>query len=292
MDSQRPSRTAEGAAALRVWHTLLDDPPHVFDDSIVRSMLSGPTRLMLHAPPSMVRSAIRARESLQPELAALRGQVVLRSRFAEDALEAALFNGCDQVVILAAGLDTTAQRYPELALSGGLIEVDHPATQAWKRERLPADLAETVRFVPVDFERDTLDARLTEAGLRNHAPMFVNWLGCTYYLEPAAVTATFEALGRIAAPGSQIVLDHWLPEPGLNWRPRLLLAGVRFAVALQQEPLRCLMTARELAERAAAGGWQVAEQLDAAAQRERWLAGRSDTLSLPDFAHLTRLVRV
>lgn len=291
MDSQRPSRTAEGAAALRVWHTLLDDPPHVFDDSVVRRMLSGPTRFMLHAPPSMLRRAIRARESLQPELAALRGQVVLRSRFAEDALNAALSGGCGQVVILAAGLDTTAQRHPDLAHAGGIIEVDHPATQAWKRERLPVDLADAVRFVAVDFERDALDLRLAEAGLRSDVPMFVNWLGCTYYLEPEAITATFEALGRIAAPGSEIVLDHWLPEPGLHWRPRLLLAGVRFAVALQQEPLRCLMTARELADRAAIGGWQVAEQLDAASQRERWLAGRSDTLSLPDFAHLTRLVR-
>lgn len=289
MDPQRPSLTAEGAAALRVWHTLLDDPPHVFDDSIIRSMLSGPTRLMLHAPPSMLRRAIRARETVQPELAALRGQVVLRSRFAEDALDAALAGGCEQVVILAAGLDTTAQRRPELARA--IMEVDHPATQAWKRERLPADLSAAVRFVAVDFERDTLDTRLTEAGLRSDAPMFVNWLGCTYYLEPAAVTATFEALGRIAARGSEIVLDHWLPEPGLNWRPRLLLAGVRFAVALQQEPLRCLMTAEDLAERAAKGGWQVAEKLDAKAQRERWLAGRSDTLALPDFAHLTRLVR-
>lgn len=291
MDPQRPSRTAEGAAALRVWHTLLDDPPHVFDDSIVRSMLSGPTRLMLHAPPPMVRDAIRARESLQPELAALRGQVVLRARFAEDALDAALAAGCDQVVILAAGLDTTAQRRPELARAGVIMEVDHPATQAWKRERLPRELAESVRFAAVDFEREALDARLAEAGLRSAAPMFVNWLGCTYYLEPDAVSATFEALGRVAAPGSQIVLDHWLPGPGLNWRPRLLLAGVRFAVAMQQEPLRCLMTVEDLAERAAVGGWQVAEQLDAKAQRERWLAGRNDTLSLPDFAHVTRLVR-
>lgn len=292
MDSQRPSRTAEGAAALRVWHTLLDDPPHLFDDSSVRSMLSGPTRLMLHPPPAMVRDAIRAREGLQPDLAALRGQVVLRSRFAEDALEAALDAGCEQVVILAAGLDTTALRRSELVHAGRLIEVDHPATQAWKRERLPADLVDAVRFVPVDFERETLDERLAEAGLRSDVPMFVNWLGCTYYLEPAAVSATLEALGRVAAPGSQIVLDHWLPGPGLNWRPRLLLAGVRFAVALQQEPLRCLMTAEDLARRAAAGGWQVVEQLDAAAQRARWLVGRRDTLALPDFAHLSRLVRV
>lgn len=291
MDPQRPSRTAEGAAALRVWHTLLDDPPLIFDDSIVRSMLSGPTRLMLHAPPALLRQAIRSREALQPEWAALRGQVVLRSRFAEDALDLAMAAGCDQVVVLAAGLDTLAQRRPELARAGAIIEVDHPATQAWKRARLPPDLAEAVRFVAVDFEREALDLRLRTAGLRSDAPLFVNWLGCTYYLEPEAVTATFEALGRVAAPGSQIVLDFWLPEPGLDWRPRLLLAGVRFAVALQQEPLRCLMTAEELAERAAAGGWQLVEHHDAQAQRQRWLAGRRDTLSLPDFAQLARLVR-
>ncbi|TVS19390.1 MAG: SAM-dependent methyltransferase [Gammaproteobacteria bacterium] len=292
MNPQRPSRTAEGAAALRVWHTLIDDPPHVFDDRAVRPLLSGPTRLMLRNPPGLMRSAIRARERVQPELAALRGQVVLRSRFTEEALEAALAAGCDQVVILAAGLDTTALRRPELAQAGALFEVDHPATQAWKQQRLPADVAATVRFVAVDFEREALDEKLLAAGIRPEAPMFVNWLGCTYYLEPEAVTATLAALGRVAAPGSQIVLDHWLPDAELRWRPRLLLAGVRFAVALQQEPLRCLLGADELASRAAEGGWTVVEDLDAAQQRQRWLAGRTDTLALPDFARLARLVRI
>lgn len=291
MDPQRPSRTAEGAAALRVWHTLIDDPPHLFDDSVVRPMLSGPTRLLLHPPPKLLRQAIRAREGLQPELAALRGQVVLRACFAEAALDAALARGCEQVVILAAGLDTTAQRRPELAAAGQLFEVDHPATQAWKRERLPAAVAETVRFVAVDFEREALDERLLAAGLRSDRPCFVNWLGCSYYLEPRALDATLTALGRVLAPGSELVLDFWLPEPELGWRPRLLLAGVRFAVALQQEPLRCLLTADDLQARAAAAGWQLQEHLDAAAQRQRWLRGRRDTLALPTFAQLGRLLR-
>lgn len=292
MNPQRPSRTAEGAAALRVWHTLLDDPPPVFDDTAVRPMLSGPVRLMLRSPPALMRNTIRARERLQPELAALRGQVVLRSRFAEDALDAALAAGCEQVVILAAGLDTTAVRRPELAQAGKLFEVDHPATQAWKRNRLPDDVAATIHFVAVDFEREALDEQLLASGLRPDSPMFVNWLGCTYYLEPEAVSGTFAALGRIAAPGSEIVLDHWLPEAEVGWRPRLLLAGVRFAVALQQEPLRCLLGPDELASRAAEGGWAVAEDLDADAQRRLWLDGRDDTLALPEFARLARLVRL
>ena len=289
MDSQRPSRTAEGAAALRVWHGLVDDPPHLIDDSAVRALLRMSTRAVLQQPPRWLRLAIRTQERFQPELAALRGQVVVRGRFAEDALDAALAQGCRQVIILGAGLDTTALRRPELLESVALFEVDHPATQAWKRNRLAAEVADKIRFVAVDFERDDLALALLEAGVRTDQPLFVNWLGCTYYLNPDAQNAALGAVGRVAAPGSQLVLDYWLPGAALPLRPRLLLAGVRFAVALQREPLLGLQDSAQLAARATTAGWTIAEDLDAEDQRARWIRGRRDTLAVPEFAQLARL---
>ncbi|HSG90060.1 MAG TPA: SAM-dependent methyltransferase [Pseudomonadales bacterium] len=286
----RPSRTAEGAALLRAAHAYIDDRPLLFEDHEVRGLLSPASRLALGPLPPAIRLGLRRRERLNPQRAALRGQIVLRARFAEDALEAALSRGVDQVVVLAAGLDTLAIRRPTLLRDCTLYEVDHPATQAWKRRRL-GTRGERIRFVPVDFARDALATALVDAGLDPSRPMFVNWLGCTYYLPREAMRGTLAALAEVAAPGSEIALDYWTEHASRSWGARLLLAGIRVAVALQQEPMVGLLSPSALARLAEAAGWSVLEDLDAPAQRLCWLADRRDTLSVPDFAHLARLGR-
>lgn len=288
MRTDRPSRTAEGAALLRASHGLLDDEPLLFEDHAVADLLSAGARMALRPLPPPLRRALRRRERLNPQRAALRGQIVLRARFAEDALEAAIARGVDQILVLAAGLDTLAIRRPTLLENCALYEVDHPATQAWKRRRLGARGA-GIRFVPVDFGRDDLAVALRQAGLDPQRPLFVTWLGCTYYLERVAITATLAALAQVAAPGSRIALDYWTQQAPSGWGSRALLAGIRFAVALQQEPMVGLLTPAGLGRLAGNTGWRVAEDLDAQAQRQRWLRGRRDTLAVPDFAHLAIL---
>jgi methyltransferase (TIGR00027 family) len=288
MNVQGPSRTAEGAAALRVWHGLIDDPPYLVDDHAVYDLLSPPMRALLQAP-WWLCAALRIQERLQPEWAALRGQVAVRGRFADDALEAALSRGCPQVVVLGAGLDTTALRYRERLQGVAVFEVDHPATQAWKRARLPADLAERVHFVSVDFERDALDTALLVAGVRRDQPLFVSWLGGSYYLTPEAFGYTLAALARIAGPGSELIMDYWLPETAVSLNAGLLLAAIRVMVACHHEPLQGLHEPAEFAAEVAAAGWMLVEELDARAQRVRWLSARTDTLSVPEFGRLARL---
>ena len=289
MIPDRPSRTAEGAALLRALHVYVDDAPLLFEDHAVRDLLSVPARLALQPMPLPMKLGMRRRERLQPVRAAMRGQIVLRARFAEDALDAALAAGVDQIVILAAGLDTTALRRPTRLRGATLYEVDHPATQAWKRRRLAGRGADRIRFVPVVFGEEDLAAALTAAGLDPARPVFVNWLGCSYYLTPEAMASTLTALASVAAPGSEVVLDYWTDTAVPDLPSRWLLGGVRVAVALQQEPMVGLISPTGLARLVEGAGWTVVEDLDAQAQRDRWLAGRRDTLSVPGFAHLARL---
>lgn len=290
MRTDRPSSTAEGAALLRASHVLMDDKPLLFEDHAVVDLLSPGARLALRPLPPPLRVALRRRERLSPQRAALRGQIVLRARFAEDALETAIDAGVDQIVVLAAGLDTLGLRRPGLLRGCALYEVDHPATQAWKRRRLGARGA-SIRFVPVDFGRDDLALALQQAGLDPQRPLFVNWLGCTYYLDRRAITASLTALAQLAAPGSRIALDYWTEHAPSGWASRVLLAGIRFAVAMQQEPMVGLLSPAALGRLATDTGWRVAEDLDARAQRQRWLSDRRDTLTVPDFAHLALLER-
>ena len=144
-------------------------------------------------------------------LASARAQVTCRSRYTELAVADALGRGVAQYVILGAGLDSFAYRG---AIAGRLavFEVDQPATQDWKRQRL-AEVGLTApsnaRFVPVDFEADSLTSRLVRGGFDLTRPAVLSWLGVTMYLTDAAIGAVIGELGRFAS-GTELVLDYML----------------------------------------------------------------------------------
>ena len=141
--------------------------------------------------------------------------IILRIRYAEDRLHEAIASGVQQYVILGAGLDTFALRHRQLAHRLRIYEVDHPASQEMKRERLGrvgGSLPSNLRFVPVDFETDRLDDALIRAGFDREAPAFFSWLGVTVYLTKEAVTDTLGQIAAVAAPGSRIVLDYRYPR--------------------------------------------------------------------------------
>ena len=134
--------------------------------------------------------------------------IAARSRFAEDALRLAVGRGVGQLVILGAGLDTFAYRNPHPTLR--VFEVDHPATQAWKRERLAAAgiaVPSSLSFAAVDFERVGLAEGLASAGFDADAPVFFSWLGVVVYLSEDAI---FETLGFIAGrpAGSEVAFTY------------------------------------------------------------------------------------
>jgi methyltransferase (TIGR00027 family) len=135
-----------------------------------------------------------------------------RSRIAEDALSRAVERGVRQIVILGAGLDTFALRNPHGAPEIRIYEVDHPATQEWKRERLAEAqiaLPPCLVFVPVDFERDHLGEKLAAAGFQRNSPAFFTWLGVVPYLTQDAIGRTLDYISSIQ--NSEVVFDYMEP---------------------------------------------------------------------------------
>lgn len=196
-EARGASRTALGAAALRAIHEHLDGTPKILDDPISARLLDPRTLEAIRAGGEQVRTA---------ELAALRLHVVLRSRWAEARLRRAVERGVRQLVILGAGLDTFAYRQPDWARSLRIFEVDHPASQADKRERLGAADIEppaNLTYAAIDFERVSLRVGLPAGGVDFSAPTFFSCLGVMIYLAPDAIDAIF-ALAAGFPQGSEI----------------------------------------------------------------------------------------
>ena len=200
----QPSLTALTAAAARAAHLIVDTEPVIFADTLAQAMLGERAEELI--------SYHRA-HGTHPVLAGARAQVTCRSRYAEDRLADAIGRGIGQYVLLGAGLDSFAYRSP---LAGGVrvFEVDHPATQEYKRR--VREVAEGggrvggVRFVAVDFGRDSLGEALGRAGFDAEQPALVSWLGVTMYLDESAIEAAVSVLGGFA-PGSEVVVDYMLP---------------------------------------------------------------------------------
>jgi methyltransferase (TIGR00027 family) len=173
----------------------------IFTDPLARPIL-GPD-------PDALIERFRAADPAQKRL---RLFVAARSRFAEDSLGRAVGRGVRQAVILGAGLDTFSLRNPFAPQGLRVLEVDHPATQAWKRKPLAeAGLAipASLTFAPIDLELQDLASGLAGAGLQSDQPAFFHWLGVVPYLQRAAVTSTLRVIARV--PGSEVVFDYTEP---------------------------------------------------------------------------------
>jgi methyltransferase (TIGR00027 family) len=193
------SGTARGVAVMRAAHLIIDGEPPVLNDTVAARLL-GPD----------IEAHIRAHaDDLQtPASRGLRSHVVLRSRFAEDALMDAVADGVEQYVLLGAGADSFAYRQPPWAHGLTVIEVDHPASQSVKRgalDRAGIEIPPNVRFADVDFERETLADGLARCGVNTAKRTFFSWLGVTMYLTRDAIEATLRTV--LSFPkGSGIVL--------------------------------------------------------------------------------------
>jgi methyltransferase (TIGR00027 family) len=205
MNERQPSRTALGAAGYRAAHQQLEGGK-VFSDPLARTVLGDGA------------DAIIAGLSADPAQQRTRIFMAARSRFAEDCLGAAVSRGVRQAVILGAGFDTFALRNPYSDLGLRVFEVDHAATQAWKRRRLsevglaiPASLT----FAAIDFETDDLGRGLRDAGFDPDRPAFFIWLGVVPYLGREAIAATLRYIAIV--PKSEVVFDY--SEPPENYPP-------------------------------------------------------------------------
>ena len=215
MSERQASNTAIGVAALRAYHQLFDSGTRVLEDPIA-------VRLLGDAWVAQMRTDGGRAET--PLARGLRAHVLLRSRFAEDRLRAAVERAVRQYVLLGAGLDTFAYRQPEWAQSLRIIEVDQPASQRTKRgllQRAGVAAPENLSYADVDFEHETLAEGLTRCGVRHDVPTFFSWLGVTMYLTRPAIEAVLRTVATFPH-GSEIVLTFAQPPAPDEAGPREL----------------------------------------------------------------------
>jgi len=272
MIEAQPSKTALRVALRRAAHQVHDAKPLVFDDPLAVKILGPEFAEEIKRTPKAEK---------RPFSAALRAFMVCRARYAEDVLAAGVReNNVRQYVVLGAGLDTFAYRNPLADVK--VFEVDHPATQAWKRERLKAAaiaVPESMQFVAVDFETMSLRQELLRAGFDFSVPTAVAWLGVVPYLTAEAFAATMRVMERMA-PGSSLVFDYSQPREVLPLVEQQMLDSISARVALAGEPFRLFFTPSQLAEEMEHYGWRVVEDLDGKELNVRYLAGRKDGLVL------------
>jgi methyltransferase (TIGR00027 family) len=204
MPDRKASHTAMATAHLRAAHQLFDAQPRILEDPVAVSLLR----------PAAVKRIKDAADRYHTSGARiLRSHVVLRSRFAEDRLAAAVLRGVTQYVILGAGFDTFALRQPAWAKTLKILEVDHSGTQALKRSRLAdagLEMPENADFANIDFERESLRDGLLRHHLSLDAPTFFSWLGVTMYLEEDAIDVVLRSVASFPA-GSEIVFTFVQP---------------------------------------------------------------------------------
>ncbi len=257
----------------RAAHQVLDDP-RVFNDPVAAAMAGGESE-----------NGVDARE---PFSRALRAFLAVRSRYAEDQLARAVERGVGQYVVLGAGLDTFAYRNPFRSEGLRVFEVDHPATQAWKRQRLEeADIPVPLEltFAAVDFERESLADGLLRAGFDVHRAAFFSWLGVTPYLSRSAFDAT---LGFIASMprASGVAFDYAVERRMLTPRQQIALDAMSERVARAGEPFQLFFDPAALARDLAREGFRDIEDLDGEAINARYFAGRADGLAVGGGGHV------
>jgi methyltransferase (TIGR00027 family) len=283
MKDDRASSTAMGVAKVRAAHQLVDDSPLILADPVVLRLVG-----------QQAIEAIRADTSLRadPRVAGFRGHIVLRNRYAEDCLMEATGRGVRQYVLLGAGYDTFAYRQPTWAESLTIYEVDHPASQAAKRELLAsAQLLppENLRFAAVNFESESVRDGLLRAGFDFAQPAFFSCLGVLVYLEETAVKELFEFVGALRR-GSEIVFTFSQPNSALDARELEIRAKINSAVNEMGEPWRSHFDPQRLCEMLLGAGFSEVTFLTPGTAEEKYFRGRTDALRAPRRVRLGRAV--
>jgi methyltransferase (TIGR00027 family) len=267
MQERTFSRTAQRVAVRRAAHQLLD-LPRVFDDPFALRIIGSEAAEELRSNPKEHHAFSRA----------FRAFMAARSRYAEDELARAVGHGVMQYVVLGAGLDTFAYRNPHAELR--VFEVDHPATQAWKREQLESAgiaIPPSLTFVPIDFERETLADGFAHSGFNAKAAAFFSWLGVTPYLTRDACMATLSFIAKMPA-GSGVVFDFAVDPVLLNAGQRQALDALSARVARYGEPFQLFFNPEKLQDELKAMGFHRTDFLQGKELNERYFKDRKDGL--------------
>src|SRR5712691_4081043 len=264
-----PDGTAVRVALWRAMHVQVDPPPHVLEDEI---------GLKLVAPDD----GWRRRPDMDPQATrTFRASIVARARFIEDLVVEQAGRGVSQYVILGAGLDSFAQRRPEIASSLKVFEVDQPGPQAWKRQRLIElgfGMPEWLRLVPVDFEAGgSWWERLAASGFDASRPAVVASTGVSMYLTKDAIAATLRQVA-VLAPGSTLAMTFILPLEFAEPEERPGREAAEKGARASGTPFISFFTPPEMLALAREAGFREARHVSGASLAQRYFAGRTDGL--------------
>ena len=263
-----PDNTAVRVALWRALHVAIDAPPHILEDTI---------GLQLIAPDPTWRE----RPDMDPVFTrGLRASIVGRARFVEDLIIEQHKKGVTQYVLLGAGLDTFAQRRPDIASQLRIYEIDQPGTQAWKQQRLTElgfPIPDSLQFIPVNFEISSWWEELTAAGFDTSQPAVVACTGVSMYLTQEAIAATLHQVAQLAK-GSILAMTFLLPAELLAEADRPLLDIAKKGAAAAGTPFLSFFAPGEIAAAARSAGFKHVEIINTENITEQYFTNRSNDL--------------
>jgi methyltransferase (TIGR00027 family) len=207
MKKGKSSASAARVAFVRAVESRRPPEVRICHDPLADSFITGGMRLMLSETARKIFRTIRP----NPVRSGILGYVPLRTRFIDDRLQACIKDGMEQLVVLGAGFDSRAHRFDELKNGVKTFEVDHPSTQKTKLAHLTklfGSVPGHVTHVPVDFETESLEDKLSCAGYSQSLKTLFIWEGVTYYLDPQAIDETLAFVAKKSKPGSSILFDY------------------------------------------------------------------------------------
>lgn len=302
MENNKGSLTALVSCFARSYHALNSRQP-IFNDFIADTLLKEEEKSLIatnmaNAISFYNQEQSEADSSQEEKLAWVMNtqyipQLVSRARYAEDGLMSAIKRGFKQYVILGAGLDTFAFRQNNLPPDFIIYEVDHPATQAFKLKRLQEmgiKIPENLRFVPVDFTKDSLLSALKRKGFSEQKYSYFSLLGVSMYLDKKDFFQLLSLVAEISPKGSSLIFDY-LDDTAFNEvQASKRLVKMKQITAQAGEPIITGFDPFELDFELQDCNMLVYENLSPENIEEFYFTGREDGLHAFDHFHFAHLV--
>jgi methyltransferase (TIGR00027 family) len=261
-----PDNTAVRTALWRALHMQVDAPPHIIEDEIGLK-LAAPEEGWQERPDMKYTKRLRA-------------SIIARARFIEDLIIEQSNHGIDQYVILGAGLDTFAQRRPDIASKLQVYEIDQPDTVAWKQQRLMElgyGIPDCLHFVPVDFEISSWWEQLLKAGFATGKPAVVACAGVSLYLTKEAIITTLKQIA-VLAPGSTLAMTFYLPIDLLDEEDRPMQEMAEKGAKASGTPFISFFAPDEVLAMAKAAGFKDAKTISTRDMKQYYFKNRNDGL--------------
>jgi methyltransferase (TIGR00027 family) len=263
-----PDNTAVRTALWRAMHVQVDAKPHILEDEV---------GLQLIAPDKDWQQ----RPDMHPEFTKrLRASIVARARFIEDLIIEQSKKGITQYVILGAGLDSFAQRRPDIAGQLQIFEIDQPDTQTWKQRRLIElgfGIPQGLHFVSVNFETSSWWKQLLKAGFDSSKPAVVACTGVTLYLTKEAIISTMAPIATLAS-GSTLAMSFYLPMDLLDEEDKFLQQLGEKGAREAGTPFISFFAPNEILALAQEAGFKQAKNISTKDMEQLYFMNRADHL--------------